>query len=171
MNPTNLQKTFVIAKNKRRRYSIYQNQGTPHLVLPGLACFFLSFFVIFNTLISFNEYKYPLHTLHFHTIPQGHWANQIQPVMLIVISMYVSGLYWAIQDKRKRHRARQGVALRQPHKTRRVSPGLEEVLQVINWWIWHGCYIQLQSSILTIIHQTYNITIMHWTTRVSRSWN
>ena len=72
-----------------------------HLILSCLVLlgFFCCVFVIFNTLIYFNEYKYSLHTLHFHTIPQGHWANQIQPVLLTVISMYVSGLYWAIQDK------------------------------------------------------------------------
>ena len=81
------------------------------------------FLIIFNIYI-FKEYEYPFHISYLYNIPKG--TSQLQSVLLTVISMFGSGLFWDMQDKTRRHKTKQGVALCEPYKPRMMSPDFEK---------------------------------------------
>ena len=83
----------------------------PCVVLSYMVLLCQSFLNIFLNLIFFNEHEYSFQILHISTIPHGHRAGQLKPVLQTVkICMEVVYL-GAIQVKK---RDKTGVTLRQP---------------------------------------------------------
>ena len=92
------------------------------------SCIFYSFVILADYTLSTN-YKHPLDTLHVQNIPQGHCSNNLQSVLLIVMSMYGSAWLWATQNKARWNNIEQDVTCRQPDNTRRLSPGLKNAVR------------------------------------------
>ena len=85
-----------------QHFSLFCALSSRRVLPPGLAssCF-AWIFGNFKYIIFFYKYEYPFHNLFINDILQ-HCANQLKQVLIRVISMYVSGLFWAIQDKARR---------------------------------------------------------------------
>ena len=102
----------------------FQNYVRPSCQGADSSCLAWSFLVMlvwvfgnFQHIIFLNIYHYPFNTLHTYGILQGYCTNQLQLVLLTVISMCGSGLFFC---HTKQAKTRQDVALWQPGKTRRV---------------------------------------------------
>ena len=129
---------FVLFKIAIYRYQsqlvFFQKQGTPCclgaasscLLLPGLtsACF-VWVLVICNISYFVKEIWISVNDLHICTIPR----NQYHFVLQTDISIHGSGLFWAKQDKARGNKKRQGDALRQLDKRRRMSPSFANTAQ------------------------------------------
>ena len=102
--------------------------GSPSLVLFTWPCLALLCLGVWRIPIYYfiNKHEYPFRTLYIYYIPQGHWANRLQPVLLAIISMHGVAYFWPYKTKAGREKVRQEVALCKPGKTGSVCLGFEK---------------------------------------------